>query len=87
MQNMKPELWNAQEVSARNAEAREVFRGEQMGAAARHPMTHAAAAVSASTDEMLAKVAYYMRRKAARVQATPELAGFETNVQEGELVA
>ncbi len=87
MKNMKPELWNAQEVAAQNSEARAVFRGEHLGAAAHHPLTHAAAAVSASTDEMLAKVAYFMRRKAAHVQPTPALAGVEANVQEGELVA
>ncbi len=87
MKNMKPELWNAQAVAAQNAEAREVFRGERMGTAVRHPLTHAAAAVSASTDEMLAKVAYFMRRHATHTQPLPASVGFEAEVQDAELVA
>ncbi|NJL05666.1 MAG: hypothetical protein HC911_12340 [Chloroflexaceae bacterium] len=87
MKNMKPELWNAQAVAAQNAEAREVFRGERMGTAARHPLTHAAAAVSASTDEMLAKVAYFTRRNATHTQPVPATVGVEAEVQDGELVA
>ncbi|NJO05493.1 MAG: hypothetical protein HC876_08210 [Chloroflexaceae bacterium] len=60
MNNMKPELWKVQEVAARNAQARRVFRQHQLGAG-RARLTHAAAATSASVDEMLAVVAYRSR--------------------------
>ncbi|NJL34762.1 MAG: hypothetical protein HC893_14050 [Chloroflexaceae bacterium] len=88
MHNMKPELWKVQEVAARNAQARRVFRQHQLGAG-RARLTHAAAATSASVDEMLAVVAYRSRTVAPQhVPAQADvLPGFETELIGGELVA
>lgn len=89
MRHQNAEFWKVQEVSNNDSELRRVFREQHVGASRRQTLNHAAAAVSASTDEMLAVAAYRKRHQAVppvAPQVEAPLPGFETEITDGELV-
>ncbi len=71
MRHQKPETWNIQEAATRIPGARETFEASKISATTRHNLAHAMAATSTSLDETLAKIAFRLRRNAARVQTVP----------------
>ncbi len=87
MQNRKPETWNVQEAANAVPGARETFAANRISATTRQTLAHATAATSSSLDEIMAVIAYRMRRNATQVQPTAGRDGAAEIVREAELVA